>query len=248
MKQIWQGWGDGRVHATTIVAVHRDGQTAMAADGQVTVGDVVLKHTARKLRTLHNDTVVAGFAGAVADALTLFEKFEAQLDRYRGNLRKAAVELTKEWRTDRYLRRLEAQLIVADATDLLILSGEGDVIEPDGGVVAIGSGGPYALAAARALLENTPLPAADVARIALEIAGQLCIYTNSTITLHVIDSATGEQSEEVVAVDAATPTAPEPATAPPTPIRRARRARRPAPAPTDSSAETAAPPDDAPRG
>jgi ATP-dependent HslUV protease subunit HslV len=218
----------------------------MAADGQVTVGDVVLKHTARKLRTLHNDTVVAGFAGAVADALTLFEKFEAQLDRYRGNLRKAAVELTKEWRTDRYLRRLEAQLIVADAADLLILSGEGDVIEPDGGVVAIGSGGPYALAAARALLEHTDLPASDVARIALEIAGQLCIYTNTTITLHVIDSVTGEQSEEVVAGEAAPP--PEPPAEPPPPPRRARRARRAAPTPTGSSAETPAPPDAAPRG
>jgi ATP-dependent HslUV protease subunit HslV len=230
LKQIWQGWGDGTVHATTILAVHRDGQTAMAADGQVTIGDVVLKHTARKLRMLHNDTVIAGFAGAVADALTLFEKFEGQLDRYRGNLRKAAVELTKEWRTDRYLRRLEAQLIVADTENLLILSGEGDVIEPDGGAVAIGSGGPYALAAARALLDHTTLPAAEIARAALEIAGQLCIYTNNTITIHVIDGTTGTQSEEVT-TSSETPTEPE-AESPPPPrrARRARPARRPAPA------------------
>jgi ATP-dependent HslUV protease subunit HslV len=225
LKQIWRGWGDGVVHATTILAVHRDGQTAMAADGQVTVGDIVLKHTARKMRLLYNDSVLAGFAGAVADALTLFEKFEGQLERYRGNLRKAAVELTKEWRTDRYLRRLEAQLIVADAENLLILSGEGDVIEPDGGAVAIGTGGPYALAAARALLEHTTLPASEIARIGLEIAGQLCIYTNNTITLHIIDSATGEQSEEVTSVDESTPESP----APVPPARRPRRSRRPAP-------------------
>ncbi len=197
MSQNWHGWGDGVVHATTIIAVQRDGLTAMAADGQVTVGDIVLKNTARKLRLLYNESVIAGFAGAVADALTLFEKFESQLERYRGNLRKAAVELTKEWRTDRYLRRLEAQLIVADASGLLILSGEGDVIEPDGGAVAIGTGGPYALAAARALLAHTSMPADEIARTAMEIAGQICIFTNDNITLYVIhgNPADGTDSE-----------------------------------------------------
>src|SRR5947209_19179943 len=154
------------VRATTILAVVRNGQVAMAGDGQVTFGETVLKQSARKIRTLYNEEVLAGFAGAVADALTLFEKFEAQLDQYRGNLRKAAVELAKEWRTDKYLRRLEAQLIVADSESLLLLSGEGDVIEPDEGVVAIGSGGPYALAAALALIGNTELDAEAIARTA----------------------------------------------------------------------------------
>lgn len=173
---------------TTIIAVRKGGKVAMAGDGQVTVGDVVMKHSARKIRRLHNDRVLAGFAGAVADALTLFDKFESQLQKHKGNLRKAAVELTKEWRTDRYLRHLEAQLIVADSTQLLILSGTGEVIEPDNGTVAIGSGGSYALAAARALIQHTDMPAEDVARSALEIAGDLCIYTNSNITLYSIDT------------------------------------------------------------
>jgi ATP-dependent HslUV protease subunit HslV len=229
LSRIWQGWGDGVVHATTIIAVHRDGQTAMAADGQVTVGDIVMKHTARKLRLLYNETVIAGFAGAVADALTLFEKFESQLERYRGNLRKAAVELTKEWRTDRYLRRLEAQLIVADASGLLVLSGEGDVIEPDGGAVAIGTGGPYALAAARALLAHTEMPAVEIARVALEIAGQLCIFTNENITLYQINSGSGE--EKATPEDSAPPE--EAGAAParrPTPRRRSRRTPAPIPA------------------
>ncbi len=225
-----QGEGRPRAHATTIIAVHRDGRVAMAGDGQVTIGDVVLKHTARKLRPLYHDRVLAGFAGAVADALTLFEKFEGQLDRYHGNLRKAAVELTKEWRTDRYLRRLEAQLIVADADGLLLLSGEGDVIEPDEGVVAIGTGGPYALAAALALLHETDLDAATIATTALGIAARLCIFTNDQITLHTIDpegvheeaapADAGAVPEEVVAT-------PEPE---PAPVRPARR-RRAAPAP-----------------
>ena len=174
------------IFSTTILAVRRDNIVALAGDGQVTVGDVVLKHQARKIRKLYNERVLAGFAGAVADALTLFEKFESQLERHRGNLRKAAVELTKEWRTDRYLRRLEAQLIVADPTQLLILSGEGDVIEPDDGAVAIGSGGAYALAAARALLQHTTLPATEIAHSALHIAGELCIYTNTNIVLYSI--------------------------------------------------------------
>jgi len=173
---------------TTILAVRREGTVAMAGDGQVTVGDVVMKHSARKIRRLYKERVLAGFAGAVADALTLFEKFESQLERHKGNLRKAAVELTKEWRTDRYLRRLEAQLIVADPSQLLILSGDGDVIEPDDGVVAIGSGGAYALAAARALIRHTDMPADQIARLGLEIAADLCIYSNSNITLYSIAS------------------------------------------------------------
>jgi ATP-dependent HslUV protease subunit HslV len=165
----------------------------MAGDGQVTVGDVVMKHSARKIRRLYGERVLAGFAGAVADALTLFDKFEGQLNRHKGNLRKSAVELTKEWRTDRYLRRLEAQLVVADTAGMLVLSGEGDVIEPDGGAVAIGSGGSYALAAARALLDHTDMSAEEVARTALQIAADLCIYTNSNITLYSIQGD-GEQA------------------------------------------------------
>ncbi|HEX8227739.1 MAG TPA: ATP-dependent protease subunit HslV [Chloroflexia bacterium] len=170
--------------STTILAVRRDNSVAMAGDGQVTIGDVVMKHSARKIRRLYKDRVLAGFAGAVADALTLFDKFEAQLERNKGNLRKSAVELAKEWRTDRYLRRLEAQLIVADPSQLLILSGEGEVIEPDDGAVAIGSGGSYALAAARALLAHTDMTAEDIAQAALKIAGDLDIYTNSNIAFY----------------------------------------------------------------
>ncbi|MFL5734426.1 MAG: ATP-dependent protease subunit HslV [Chloroflexia bacterium] len=190
--------------STTILAVRRGDTVAMAGDGQVTVGDVVMKHSARKIRKLHGERVLAGFAGAVADALTLFEKFEAQLQRHKGNLRKAAVELTKEWRTDRYLRRLEAQLIVADPGQLLILSGEGDVIEPDDGVVAIGSGGSYALAAARALLQHTDLPAEEIARSALQIAADLCIYTNDNITIYTIEAEPEAAAEEPVPVGSGT--------------------------------------------
>ena len=157
----------------------------MAGDGQVTFGETVLKSTARKIRTIYNDEILAGFAGAVADALTLFEKFEAQLDQYHGNVRKAAVELTKEWRTDRYLRRLEAQLLIADKDQVLILSGEGDVVEPDDKIASIGSGSVYALAAARALLRHTSMSAPDIARSALQIAGEMCIFTNTNITLKV---------------------------------------------------------------
>jgi ATP-dependent HslUV protease subunit HslV len=164
-----------------VIAVRREGQVAMAGDGQVTVGDVVMKHTARKIRTLHNGQVLAGFAGGVADALTLFDKFEGYLEKHHGNLRRAAVELAKEWRTDRFLRRLEAQLVVADAQSLLMLSGDGEVIEPDDDILAIGSGGAYAHAAAVALVRHTTLPATEVARQALEIAASLCIYTNHNI-------------------------------------------------------------------
>ena len=177
-----------RVHATTIVAVRRQGTVALAGDGQVTQGDTVVKHTARKLRRLANGKVLAGFAGSVADAISLFDKFDVQLERYSGNLRRAAVELTKDWRTDRVLRRLEAQLVVADGETLLLLSGDGEVIEPDDDVLAIGSGGPYALAAARALIGHTDLPAERIARAAMEIAASLCIYTNASIVVDTIDA------------------------------------------------------------
>jgi ATP-dependent HslUV protease, peptidase subunit HslV len=178
-----------RAHATTIVAVRRRDRVAVAGDGQVTVGDVVMKQRASKVRRLYHDQVVCGFAGAVADALTLFDRFEQQLEKHQGNLLRAAVGLSKDWRTDKYLRRLDASLVAASADRLLLLSGDGEVIEPDedDGIVAIGSGGPYAHAAARALLDHTELGAEDVARRALEIAARLCVYTNDRIqveTLH----------------------------------------------------------------
>ncbi|CAN5840486.1 ATP-dependent protease subunit HslV [soil metagenome] len=175
-----------RPHATTIVGVKRGDQVALAGDGQVTIGDIVLKHNARKLRTLYDGQVVAGFAGAVADALTLFGKFESQLETWDGNLRKAAVELTKEWRTDRYLRRLEAQLIVADSHSLLLLSGEGDVIEPDDGVIAIGSGAPFATAAAKALVLNTQMTAEEIVRAAMAVTAEICIFTNAQISVEIV--------------------------------------------------------------
>ena len=172
-----------RWHATTVLGVCRDGQVALAADGQVTFGDMVVKHGARKLRALHEGTVLAGFAGAAADALTLFEKFELQLSSSRGDLRRAAVELTKEWRTDRELRRLEAQLIVANEHEILILSGEGDVLQPDDGIASIGSGSPYATAAARALLEHTAFSPIEIVQEAMRIAADLCIFTNEQVSL-----------------------------------------------------------------
>ena len=171
---------------TTILAVKRDGQVAIAGDGQVTMGDVVVKHRAAKVRELHHGQVIVGFAGAIADALTLFDKFEAQLDRHAGNLLRASVGLSKEWRTDRYLRHLEAMLIVANREQLLLLSGDGDIIEPDDDIAAIGSGGPYAHAAARALLENSELGAEEVARRGLRIAASLCIFTNDEITVQTL--------------------------------------------------------------
>lgn len=171
-------------HATTIVAVKRGESVAVAGDGQVTFGqNTILKHKARKVRRLHNNSVVAGFAGSVADAFTLFEKFEGKLEAYRGNLQRAAVELAKDWRMDRVLRRLEALLVVADRQYLLVISGGGEVIEPDDGIVAIGSGGPYALAAARALSRHTDLNPADIASRALGIAAEICVYTNTEITV-----------------------------------------------------------------
>ncbi len=178
-----------RWYGTTILGVKRNGEVALAGDGQVTYGDVVMKHGARKIRILANGRVVAGFAGAVADALTLFEKFEAQLRTSDDNLVRAAVELAKEWRTDRYLRRLEAQLIIADSEHLLVISGEGDVLEPDDGVVAIGSGGAYATAAARALLQHTELNSSDIVKAAMNITADLCIYTNDHILIEVTKQA-----------------------------------------------------------
>ena len=174
-------------HATTILAVRRDGKTALGGDGQVTLGETVMKSTAQKVRKLRDGRVLAGFAGSVADAFTLFEKFEEKLERYPGNLSRAAVELAKEWRSDRYLRRLEALLAVADRETMYLISGNGDVIQPDDEIVAIGSGGSYALAAARALKEHSPLGAADIVRRGLEIAGEICIYTNQNITVLELD-------------------------------------------------------------
>lgn len=172
-------------HATTILGVRRGADVALAGDGQVTMGDIVLKHKARKLRTLHEGEIVAGFAGAVADALTLFGAFETHLQATDGNLRRAAVALAKEWRSDRYLRRLEAQLLVTDGESLLVISGEGDVIEPDDGIVSIGSGAPFATAAAKALLHNTGLSAEEIVREAMRITEEICIYTNRELTVEV---------------------------------------------------------------
>ena len=171
---------------TTIVCVRRDGEIALAGDGQVTMGATVMKHTARKIRRMGGDRVLAGFAGSTADAFTLFEKFEAKLQEFRGNLARAAVALAKDWRTDRMLRRLEALLIVADAETTLILSGTGDVIEPDDGVAAIGSGGAFAQAAARALLLHSQLPARAIAEEAMKIAAGICIYTNEKILVETL--------------------------------------------------------------
>jgi ATP-dependent HslUV protease subunit HslV len=173
-------------HGTTIISVRKDGKVAIGGDGQVTMGNTVMKHNARKVRKLHNDTVLAGFAGATADAFTLIEKFEGRLEEYHGNLARAAVELAKEWRTSKMLRQLEALLIVADAEHTFIISGTGDVIEPEDGVAAIGSGGPYAQAAAQALMKHSALDAATVVKEAMEIASRICIYTNSQIVMEEI--------------------------------------------------------------
>jgi len=170
-------------HATTVLAVLRGGELAMASDGQVTVGSVVMKRGAQKARRVANGRALVGFAGSAADALELTERLEAKLEAYPGNVRRAAVELAREWRSDRMLRRLEAMLIVGDADGVLVVSGTGDVIEPDDGIAAIGSGGPYALAAARALLRHTSLAAREIATEALRVAGEICIYTNDAITV-----------------------------------------------------------------
>lgn len=168
---------------TTILCVRLDGKVAIGGDGQITMGNTVLKHNARKIRKMYSDKVLTGFSGATADALTLFEKFEGKLESYRGNITRAAVELAKDWRTDKILRRLEALLIVADGEHTFIISGTGDVIEPEDGIAAIGSGGPYAQAAARALSENTGLPAKDIVEKAMKIASDICIFTNKNITI-----------------------------------------------------------------
>ena len=173
-------------HGTTIVSVRRGNLVALGGDGQVTLGNIVVKASARKVRKLYRDQVLAGFAGATADAFTLFERFEAKLEKHQGQLARAAIELTKDWRTDRVLRRLEAMLAVADRETSLIITGNGDVLEPEHGIIAIGSGGAYANAAARALLEHTGMAPRDVVKKSLEIAGDLCIYTNQNHTIETI--------------------------------------------------------------
>ncbi len=174
------------MHATTVLAVRRDGQTAFAADGQVTFGEVVMKHTARKVRWLYQNRVLAGIAGSAADAQALMDRFESKLEAFGGNLRRAAVEFAKDWRTDRVLRHLNALMVVADADTMLVVAGDGNVLEPDGGVIGIGSGGAYAQAAAEALLQHTSLSAREIAETALRIAAKLCIYTNEQINVEVI--------------------------------------------------------------
>ncbi len=168
---------------TTILCIRRDGRVAIAGDGQVTMGNTILKHNAKKIRTMYNDKIIAGFSGATADAFTLFERFEAKIESYRGNIKRAAVELAKDWRTDKVLRRLEALLIISDKEHTFIISGTGDVIEPEDGIAAIGSGGPYAQAAAKALFENTNLQAREIVERAMKIASGICIYTNENITI-----------------------------------------------------------------
>ncbi len=177
------GFARHRMHATTILGVRHNGRAAMGGDGQVTFGDMILKHNARKVRRLYKDTVLAGFAGAAADAFTLFDKFEAALDASHGNLPRAAVALARAWRGDRMLRRLEAQLAVMDTENCLILSGTGDLVEVDDGVVAIGSGAPYALGAARALVRHSDLAPADIVRASLTLAGEMCLYTNTQVVV-----------------------------------------------------------------
>jgi ATP-dependent HslUV protease subunit HslV len=173
-------------HSTTILGIRHRGKAVLAGDGQVTFGQTVVKHGARKIRRLYNDRVLAGFAGSAADSFALFSRFESKLEQYRGNLERSAVELAKDWRSDRILRRLEAMLIVLDQTSTFLLSGTGDLIEPDDGIVAIGSGGPFALAAAKALANNTDLEARVIAEKAMLIAGEICIYTNANIVLEEI--------------------------------------------------------------
>jgi ATP-dependent HslUV protease subunit HslV len=172
-----------RIRSTTVLCVRRGGRVVMAADGQVTLGDSIIKHSAKKIRRLYQEKVLAGFAGSTADAFSLFSRFEGKLEQYAGNLGRSAVELAKDWRTDKMLRNLEALLVVADLQQTYLISGAGDVIEPDEGITAIGSGGSFALASARALMQNTELPARDIAEKSLRIAGQICIYTNDQITI-----------------------------------------------------------------
>jgi ATP-dependent HslUV protease, peptidase subunit HslV len=175
--------GKRLIRSTTVLCVRRNGSVVLAGDGQVTLGESVIKHTAKKIRRLYNDKIVAGFAGSTADAFTLFSRFEAKLEQYHGNLGRAAVELARDWRTDKFLRHLEALLLVCDKEQIFLLSGQGDVIEPDGAVAAIGSGGPYAQAAAQALAEHTEMSARQIAEEAMKIAGKMCIYTNDRVTI-----------------------------------------------------------------
>ncbi len=171
-----------RMHGTTVLSVRRNGKVVLAGDGQVTLGEGIVKHSAKKIRRLYQDKILAGFAGSTADAFSLFSRFETKLEQYHGNLGRAAVELAKDWRTDKALRHLEALLLVSDENSTYLISGQGDVIEPDSGVAAIGSGGPYALAAAQALYSHTQLPARAIAEEAMKIAGKMCIYTNESFT------------------------------------------------------------------
>ena len=171
------------IHATTILGVRHGDKTVLAGDGQVTIGNTVMKHGAKKVRRLYNDTILAGFAGSAADAFALFSRFEAKLEQYRGNLERASVELARDWRTDRLLRRLEAMLVVSDKKSTFLLSGTGDLIEPDDGIVAVGSGGPFALAAARALARHSALDARQIAEEAMRVAAEICIYTNPNLTI-----------------------------------------------------------------
>jgi ATP-dependent HslUV protease subunit HslV len=171
------------IRSTTVLSIRRNGSVVLAGDGQVTLGESVIKHSAKKIRRLYNDKILAGFAGSTADAFTLFSRFEAKLEQYHGNLGRAAVELARDWRTDKFLRHLEALLLVCDKEQTYLLSGQGDVIEPDTGVAAIGSGGPYAQAAAEALARHTQLTARQIAEEAMKIAGKMCIYTNDAVTI-----------------------------------------------------------------
>jgi len=172
-----------RIRSTTVLSVRRDGKVVMAGDGQVTLGESVIKHGAKKIRRLYQDKILAGFAGSTADAFTLFSRFEAKLEQYHGNVGRSAVELAKDWRTDKFLRHLEALLLVSDKEQTFLLSGQGDVIEPDSGIAAIGSGGPFAQAAAQALADHTKLSAREIAEEAMKIAGRMCIYTNDKVTI-----------------------------------------------------------------
>ncbi|HEX7708276.1 MAG TPA: ATP-dependent protease subunit HslV [Thermoanaerobaculia bacterium] len=174
------------IHATTVVCIRRDGTVAMAGDGQVTVGNTVMKHGAAKVRRLYNGRILAGFAGSAADAFALFSRFEAKLEEYRGNMERSVVELAKDWRMDKYLRQLQAMLIVANEEKSYLISGTGDLIQPDDGILAIGSGGPFALAAARALLKHTTLGAAEIAEECMRVAADICIYTNDRITVETL--------------------------------------------------------------
>ena len=174
------------IHATTVICVRRDGQVAMAGDGQVTVGNTIMKHGAAKVRRLYHDKIIAGFAGSAADAFALFSRFEGKLEEFRGNMERSVVELAKDWRMDKYLRQLQAMLIVANNDKAYLISGTGDLIQPDDGILAIGSGGSFALAAARALMKHTELTAAQVAEESLRIAADICIYTNSNITVETL--------------------------------------------------------------